>query len=75
MDSPRLEATVGGSTFAIYVLGDQVEALRISPQGRPRLNLILSNGKIAVEQVTGCKVVPNSLKGDHAIFTAEIDCG
>lgn len=74
LDSPKLEVSAAGFTYAVYVDADEVEVHRTSRALHPELSKVVSGAVIAVEQVTRCKVVPGSVKGDQAIIKAKIDC-
>ncbi len=74
-DTSVKKVTVEGSTFSIHRRENWVEVYRTSFEALPRIPVILSRAKIAIEQATGCQVVEGSLSGDQAIQRAEIDCG
>lgn len=67
-------ATVGAYAFDVNFKGSQAEAYRSNIVLRPKASEVFAAGATAIEQVTGCRVVPNSVRGDVAIVRAEILC-
>ncbi len=74
MGAERLETEVGGSRFVVFRRENKVEIYRVSREFMPRWGETRTKAVRAVEQTTGCKVRPNSLKGDVALMTARLDC-
>jgi hypothetical protein len=74
LDGQQATVSQGGMTFGIHWRGDYAEAYRTNFMVRPRLSEVARNAALAIEQATGCKVRPATVKGDHAIITARIDC-
>ncbi len=54
--------------------GDKVEVHRVSPEWLPSKVETFSRAYRAIEQATGCAVIPGSLGGDRAIITARVNC-
>ncbi len=67
---------VDGSRFRVFREngGTAVEVHRISVEYLPSLVETLEKAYRAIEQTTGCRVVPGSLSGDQAIILAQADC-
>ena len=66
--------TVEGSDFDVYVLGDEVRVIRMSFEMLPTLAVIGPRAVIAMERVTGCKIVNGSFFGDQAMAEARVSC-
>ena len=64
---------VGGSTFDVRVRGTLAEAVRVNPQYAPRLGRLAKQSALAMETVSGCKVL--GVLGDQAVQVAELSCG
>ncbi len=79
-DSPSLsmagansaQVEVGGMTFGVHYRGSRAEVLRLNRQWRPSYAEVSANARIAVQQVTGCRVA--QITGDPAIMKATLDC-
>lgn len=65
--------TVDGSTFDVRVRDRLAEALRVNPEYAPRFGPIRDRARVAMEQVSGCKVT--EVRGDQALATGLLDCG
>lgn len=70
------DVMIENSKFRVFMQhgSSAVEVHRISIEPPPSLVGTLEKAYRAAEQVTGCLVVPNTLAGDQAIITAQIDC-
>ncbi|OUS07162.1 hypothetical protein A9Q96_07585 [Rhodobacterales bacterium 52_120_T64] len=66
--------TVESSEFDIYILGDEVRAIRTSFEVLPRIQVIGPRAVIAMERATGCEVVDGSFTGDQAMADARVSC-
>jgi len=81
-DSPhpqfsRVEAkkiTVAGSTFKIRIRDDRAEAIRTNFEALPKIGDTFPKAAQAIEIASGCKVVPDSMRGDPALMVAKLDC-
>jgi len=79
-DSPSLsmaganseQVQVGGMTFGVHYRGTTAEVLRLDRDWRPSYAEVSANARIAVQQVTGCRVA--EITGDPAILKATLDC-
>jgi hypothetical protein len=79
-DSPSLsmaganseQVQVGGMTFGVHYRGTEAEVLRLNRDWRPSFAEVSANARIAVQQVTGCRV--RDITGDPAILKATLDC-
>jgi len=67
--------TVDGSTFSVRIHEDRAEAIRTSFERLPKIGDTFPKAAKAIEIASGCKVVPNSMKGDPALMVAKLDCG
>ncbi len=70
----RQTITVQGSTFQIRIRNDIAEAIRTNFEFNPKSRAIFPKATKAIEMVSGCKVVPDSMEGDPALVRARIDC-
>jgi len=69
------EVEVQGSTFQVRIKGDMVEVIRTNFEYVPKIGEIFPKAAAAIEIVSGCSVVPNSMKGDPALMIAKLNCG
>jgi len=65
---------VDGSTFKIRIREDSAEAIRTNFERIPKIGDTFPKAINAIEIASGCKVVPNSMKGDPAVMVAKLDC-
>ncbi len=65
---------VGDQRFAIYRDGFEAAAFRRGPGRVVALAEIEAAGARAIEWATGCPVADGSLRSDHAIVRAALDC-
>jgi len=65
----------GTITFHIRKLGNVVEVIRTGFIYPARIGDIFPRAAVAIEQVTECRIVPKSMKGDGAVLWAKVDCG
>ncbi len=70
---PATRVTVDGSTFDVRVRDRLAEALRVNMEYAPRFGPIRDRARVAMEQVSGCKVT--EVRGDQALATGLLDCG
>lgn len=70
---PATRVTVDGSTFDVRVRDRLAEALRVNMEYAPRFGPIRDRARVAMEQVSGCKV--SEVRGDQALATGLLDCG
>ena len=68
----RAQVDVGGMTFGVHYRGTTAEVLRLNRQWRPSYAEVSANARIAVQQVTGCRVA--EITGDPSILKATLDC-
>ena len=69
------KVTVQGSVFKVRVKGDRAQVIRTNFEFVPKIGEIFPKAAAAIEIASGCKVVPNSMKGDPALMTAQLKCG
>lgn len=68
------EVTVEGSVFTVYVKGNAAEAVRTSFEFPARIGIVFPRARIAIEQVSGCRIPDGNLHGDAALIRARIVC-
>ena len=73
---PARQVEIGGSTFSVRVAGERARAVRTDFDLRAgsRGRAIVPRAGIAMEQVSGCRIVPGSLRGDAAVSEASLAC-
>ncbi len=62
---------VDGSHFTVHRSGKHAEAIRTTPEFRRG---IMARGRRAIEDGTGCRIVPGTFTGDPAMMRAEVFC-
>jgi hypothetical protein len=72
-DLPATRVTIEGSVFDVRQRRNRAEAIRVNPQYAPRFGPIKKRAAIAIQQVSGCRVV--SISGDQALAFGRLDCG
>lgn len=72
VDATRI--SVGQSTFDVRIKGTRAHALRVNMEFAPNLAAVAPRARAAMEQVSGCTLVPGSLMGDQVSITADLDC-
>lgn len=65
---------VQGSTFSVRVRENYAQAIRTNFEFVPKIGDTFPKAKIAIETASGCRVVPESMKGDPALMTAKLKC-
>lgn len=81
-DSPSIDmrgaitrrVEVGGSLFSVHLLGDRVEAVRLTVETGPGARGVMARGFAAIETASGCRIVPGSFEGDPALMRARVTC-
>ncbi|HGG65541.1 MAG TPA: hypothetical protein ENK34_13310 [Rhodobacteraceae bacterium] len=68
------KVTVDGSTFKIRIRDGYAEAIRTNFERLPKIGDTFPKAAKAIEIASGCKVIPNSMKGDPALMVAKLDC-
>ena len=68
------KVTVDGSTFKIRIREGYAEAIRTNFERLPKIGDTFPKAAKAIEIASGCKVIPNSMKGDPALMVAKLDC-
>ena len=71
----RQELVVGTHEITVFVLPDRAQAIRTSFAGKREKGDAIAAMAVAIEQASGCQVIPNSVKGDVALITARLKCG
>lgn len=65
---------VAHSIFDVRIKESRAHALRINSEPAINLAAVAPRARRAIEQASGCAVVPGSLIGDPVFITAELDC-
>lgn len=65
---------IGSSLFIVHILGDRVEAIRLNVETGRRARGVMARGFAAIEQASGCRIVPGSFEGDPALMRARVAC-
>ena len=66
--------TIDDVTFAVRVRGNRAEAIRTNMMAFPGIGAVYPRAIAAMEQVSGCRVVEDSLRGDQAVMRADLAC-
>ena len=74
MSVQKQTVEVDGSRFDVRIKGDMAEAIRTNFEYAPKIGEIFPKAARAMEMASGCKVVPNSMKGDPALMVANLKC-
>ena len=69
-----VRVTVAGSDFDVYVLGDDVRAIRMNFEVFPKLAVVGARAGVAIRLASGCAVIASSVSGDQAVMDARIAC-
>ncbi|MDF1726725.1 MAG: hypothetical protein P1U53_03145 [Sulfitobacter sp.] len=69
---PATTVTVQGSTFDVRVRDELAEAIRTNSEYAPRFGPIRDRARIAMAQVSGCRV--KEVRGDQAQAIGILDC-
>jgi hypothetical protein len=72
-DSTRI--TIDAVEFSIRIRGDRAEAIRTNMMPNPSIGAVYPRAVQAMEEVSGCRVIEDSLRGDVAVMRADLDCG
>ncbi|MBP1806143.1 hypothetical protein [Rubellimicrobium aerolatum] len=65
---------IGPSSFDIRVKGDRAEAIRTNTEVGSTFASIAPRAALAMEQASGCKVVPTTVEGDASMVRATLGC-
>ncbi|WP_146632871.1 hypothetical protein [Nioella sediminis] len=75
MGADATRMTVEGVDFTVRVRGSRVEAIRTNMMPNPSIGSVYPRAVQAMEEVSGCRVIEDSLRGDVAVMRADLDCG
>ncbi len=64
----------GGMEFSVRIRGTRAEAIRTNMTWNPGIGQIYPHARLAMEQVSGCSVIEDSLRGDTNVMRADLDC-
>jgi hypothetical protein len=74
----RHEVTKGGMDFVVFHKGSEVEVVRLGYLTRSQRSPVPRLMEAAVAEVTGCKVIANSMRtkipGDTGVARFDLDC-
>lgn len=74
----RYEVTRGGIDFVVFQKGSEVEVVRLGYLTRAQRKPVPRLMQDAAAEVTGCRVVPNSMRtripGDTGVARFDLDC-
>lgn len=71
---PATQIDVERSTFDVRIKGDKAHALRVNAEFASNLAAVAPRAKIAIEEVSGCQIIPGTLNGDQIFITAALSC-
>ncbi len=78
MGATKGEVTLDGIRFVVFHKDDQAEVLRMGYLTRAQRGPVPALMERAAAQVTGCRVIPNSMRtripGDTGEATFDLDC-
>ncbi|WP_420396527.1 hypothetical protein [Nioella sp.] len=75
MGAEATRITIDAVEFSIRLRGDRAEAIRTNMMPNPSIGSVYPRAVQAMEAVSGCRVIEDSLRGDVAVMRADLDCG
>ncbi len=72
---PPVIVEVEGSTFRVFHDRTRAVAIRIDPDFSPRAGRIFPRARRAMEEASGCRVLPATMQGDVTMIRADLICG
>ncbi len=75
MGSTPNYVSIDGVDFTIRIQGTRAEAIRTNFMPNPSIGSVYPRALEAMEQVSGCRVIEDSLRGDVAVMRADLACG
>lgn len=75
MGTDATRITIDAVEFSIRIRGDRAEAIRTNMMPNPSIGAVYPRAMQAMEAVSGCRVIEDSLRGDVAVMRADLDCG
>lgn len=72
--TPAQTVTVEGATFNVFVKGERAEAVRTNFEFGATVRSVFPRAIQAMEQVSGCNVLRESVVGDPAHIKADLNC-
>ena len=75
MGAEAHDVVVDGVAFTVRQRDTRVEAIRRTTMVNPSIGEVYPRALMAMEQVSGCRVIEASLRGDVAVMRADLDCG
>ena len=74
MGGSKGSATVGVFSFDVRFRGSHAEAYRSNIVFGPKARDVFAAGATAIELVTDCHVIRNTVRGDVAVIQVDIQC-
>jgi len=71
---PAKRVTVAGSTFSVRHTAYEAEAIRVNFEPGATRRAIVIKGVAAIETVSGCPVVVDTVRGDTNLVASDLDC-
>lgn len=75
MGTDATRITIDTVEFSIRIRGERAEAIRTNMMPNPSIGSVYPRAVQAIEQVSGCRVIEDSLRGDVAVMRADLGCG
>jgi hypothetical protein len=72
--APSKTVQVRNNTFKVYYVGNRAQAFRETPNSHQPVTLLQAQALVAIAQVTGCRVIRRSVRGDAVRTDARINC-
>ncbi len=70
----RAEVTRNGRTYVVYLKGQMVEVIRMGYARRGEHAAIRADMIEVIPQVTGCRLVESTLRGDSGEMRGRVNC-
>ena len=70
----RTEVQRGAFTYVIYATDTAAEVIRLGYARPAQRGTALSDMEALMAEVTGCRVIPGSIRGDSAALRARLRC-
>jgi hypothetical protein len=68
------DIVVDGVAFTVRQRDTRAEAIRRTMMPNPSIGTVYPRALRAMQEVTGCRVIEDSLRGDVAVMRADLDC-
>jgi hypothetical protein len=74
MGAEAQDIVVDGVAFTVRQRDTRAEAIRRTMMPNPSIGTVYPRALRAMQEVTGCRVIEDSLRGDVAVMRADLDC-